>query len=148
MKGLRYFRRFIDLNEMNEQEAEGFNKLVSLLYERSKSLWIPRRCRNILGLDSIANGIIKELGIRCFNEIKMKRFLTEHFFLDSSLKRNGKVLIIDPIGLPLSLANLEICEPYFGLIENAKHSHRRKYNLREELDENGTKDVPYVFKFS
>jgi len=148
MKNFEYFRRFINLNGMNEQEADSFNQLVFQLYERSKALWVPRRCRDILGLDSMANEIMAERGISCFNDVKLKRFLREHFCLTSKLKRNEDILIIDPTGLPTNLVDQSDYQPYFGLVDNALPFSMLVYHQLQDLDKNGTEDVPYVFKFT
>jgi hypothetical protein len=133
---------------LNAEEQYRLRDIVERLYGNMRDRFAPRICRSIPVLTDSANQFMERSWAgQVFAPLTPKRYIHDHFFWHSKVRRTNEDLILDPTGIPADRDTCEISSysPYFGLLEFAPATHVGIYRAMKEIDAWGVRDFPPGF---
>ncbi len=142
--------KHLNRNGFTKEEGDLFYKYVKTLGYNAGRLWIPCYCKaGFMGRIDFANNLLAGMEIRdVLKPLIPKRTARIHYFWSTEKIKDGKPVILDPTGVPISpedYKDSDLIHPYFGLQEFAPKNHKFIYSLMKDMDEWGTRDLPPGF---
>ncbi len=135
--------RYFNSHNMTPDETTAVIKMLREFGLATGNMWRPGECRKIPNLTGYLNEIRAQTeAAKYFGPLVPKRWDHFHYFLASPSITDGRILIMDPTGVP----HIDSVTPYFGLPEYAPASHRHRYERMKDMDDQGTRQFPRNFR--
>ena len=130
-RALEYFND----DGLSTREAASAYIMLEHLGGRTGNMWTPGGCRTIPILTGVANEVYRISDIsQYFGPFVPKRYFHWHFFWVLQGNEGNRQLVVDPAGCPIDYPENKDIKPYFGLLDKAPETHRRFYEMMEDMD--------------